>query len=227
MNFPPNTAKVTPWSFSSLNDFETCNLRYYLTRVAKVVKEKQSPEMLEGNKRHKALELYVGGKAPLPTEYAGDRPMADKIKAAPGQKLLEYAFGLNKALQPVGFWAKDVWVRGKLDVAVVRQRTALVLDYKTGKRKKTLDQLKMFAGATFREFPYLEKVTTGYAWLPIGKIDTEVFKKEDEPAIWQEFAIRVHRMEDASRTGVFRPNPSGLCRAHCPVGKSNCSQCGT
>jgi hypothetical protein len=214
------------WSYSSLTAYETCPRRYYLTRVKKVVTEPQTAATIHGNEVHKALELHVGGSLPLPDKYEALRPLADKLRMAQGQRLTEYKFALNRALQKVEYFAKDVWVRGVLDLAIVRPKTALVLDYKTGKRKFEVDQLKLFAGASFRLFPHVQSVKTGYIWLGEQKLDTEEFTREQEHVIWQEFAARVHRMEQSAEQEHWPARPSGLCREWCPVGKRHCEHCG-
>lgn len=222
----PLPIKVTPWSFSSLNDFETCPRRFYLVRIAKVVREGQSAAMVEGNAVHKAMELFVRDGIPLPETYAKYHKLATMVRNSQGVKFTEYSFGLTRALTPTQFFAKDVWVRGKLDVVILRETEGFVFDYKNGKRKAEYDQLKLFTGAAFRSFPQLQKVRTGYIWLQADKLDAETYTRDDDATIWQEFAIRVHRMEEAARTGDFPARPSGLCRKHCPVGKSLCDHCG-
>lgn len=217
---------VVPWSYSRLTAFETCPRRFYLTSIAKVVKEEQTQATLHGNEVHKALELYVGGKAALPTKYASYKPIADKIRMAPGTKHLEYKFGLTKMLQPTTFFADDVWCRGVLDVGVVREKSATALDWKTGKRKLDSQQLKLFAGASFALWPHIQTVKTGFIWLPTNQMDTEVFTRDQMKPIFQEFAIRVHRMELAEKNDDWPANPSGLCREWCPVGRSLCEHCG-
>lgn len=206
--------------------YETCPRRFYLTSIAKVVVEPQTQATIHGNEVHKALELYVGGKAALPEKYGAYKPVADKLKTAPGQKLLEYRFGLTKALQPTTFFASDVWVRGVLDVNILRPKEAIVLDYKTGKRKVDNDQLKLFAGAAMNLWPHIEKVKTGYIWLQSGQMDTETFTQDDKAEIMGEFAVRVHRMETSEKNDSWPARPSGLCAAWCPVGKQLCEHCG-
>lgn len=220
------TYRVTPWSYSSLAAFEECPRRYKLTRLTKQVREKQTPALAEGNRVHTALEKYIKGESSLPPEYAGYKNFADTVKTAPGQKHAEYSFGLTKNLKPTGFWDSDVWVRGKLDVVVLREKSAVVIDWKTGKPKVDMDQLRLFAGAAFCTWPHIQGVVTGYAWLTASKLDPERFNREDNTKIWQEFAIRVHRMEEAAKTDSFPPRPSGLCRQWCPVGKALCEHCG-
>ena len=215
-----------PWSYSSLQAYETCPKRVYLTRITKQVVEAQTEATTHGNRVHKALEQYVGGKAGLSESMAAYKPMADKIKTTPGEKLLEYRFGLTKALTPTTFFADDVWCRGVLDVNIVRPALVITLDYKTGKRKLDTDQLRMFAGAALSLWPKTKKVKTGYIWLSTGQIDTEEFTQEDKLPIWQDFAHRVSRMEQSEKTGDWPANPSGLCREWCPVGKKLCQYCG-
>lgn len=219
--------RVTPWSYSSLNDYETCPRRYYLTRIAKVVTEKATEARTAGNEVHKALELYVGGKAPLPDKYVGYKALADRLRTTPGEKRLEWRFALNRQLNPTSFFAKDCWVRGVLDVTIVRQSTALVFDYKTGKRKLDGDQLRLFAGAALSLLPTVKRVKTGYIWLQSEQIDSETFVLQDKVTIFQDFAARVHRMELSERDGKWPAKPSGLCRNWCPVGQKLCEHCGT
>jgi CRISPR/Cas system-associated exonuclease Cas4 (RecB family) len=217
---------VVPWSYSSLSSFETCPRRHYLTKIAKVVTESQSAEMAEGNAVHKALELAVAGSKPLEAKYHKYQPIVTRIRSAPGQKLTERKFGLTAAFKPTTFFAKDVWFRGVIDLNILRKRSAVTLDYKTGKVKEDHDQLRLFAATTFAENPHLTKITTGYLWLAFDKTTTQEFTPEDVPLIWQDFVPRVRRMEIAEQKNEWPPKPSGLCRKWCPVGKSNCEFCG-
>jgi CRISPR/Cas system-associated exonuclease Cas4 (RecB family) len=218
--------KTTPWSYSSLTAYETCPRRYYLIRISKQVKDPPNESATHGNEVHKALEEYVAGTAPMPEKYAPYLPVADRIKAFPGKKLVEYKFGLTRALAPTTFFAKDVWVRGVLDVGLLGEKSVTVLDYKTGKRKPDSDQLRLFAGVALSVWPYAKRVQTGYIWLQTQQMDTQVFTPDDRAPIFQEFAARVHRMETSENGNDWPARPSGLCKNYCPVGRSNCEHCG-
>lgn len=209
------------WSYSRLTAFETCPRRFHITQVTKLVVEPQTEATIHGNEVHKALENYVGGAAPLPEKYEPYRAVADKIIAAPGKKLLEYRFGLTRGLRPTDFFAKDCWVRGVLDVAVVNPKTVVVLDYKTGKRKADHDQLGLFAMAGTVLWPFAEKIKTGYIWLQSGQMDTKEYTQDDRVPLAQEFAARAQRLEDAFAKDNWPARPSGLC-GWCPVGTQNC-----
>lgn len=215
-------ANVLPWSYSSLSAFEQCGRRFKLTRLTKQVVEGQSEAMLHGNLVHKALEQHLNGEKQLPEQYAPYLPLVERIRQQPGKRLVEYKFGVTEGFRPTTFFAKDVWFRGVIDVGVVGNKTAALLDWKNGKPKTDGDQLKLFAAAGFAAFPYLERIKTGYVWLAHNRMDTTDFHKDDLPAIWQEFTPRVIRLVKAREADKFPPNPSGLCKNWCPVPKSMC-----
>lgn len=222
---PIATAPVQ-WSYSRLTSYETCPRRFFLTSVSKQVAEPQSPQMALGNRVHKAMENYVGGKAAMPPEFADYSGIGDRIRATPGNKLLEYKFGVTKDLRPTTFFGKDVWLRGIIDVGVVRSNEAVLLDYKTGNRKPDADQLRLFAMAGFSLWPHLPTIKTGFLWLKTGQTDRETFDRAEQPEIHREFAVRVHRMERSFADDDWPARPSGLCRKHCPVGRALCNHCG-
>mgnify|MGYP001767396595 CR=1 FL=1 len=220
-------AGVLPWSYSSLSAFETCPRRYHLTRIAKVVTEKQTEATIWGNQVHKALEDAVAGTKALDQQFTKYQPIVDKVRAVNAKKLTENKFGITAGFKPTTFFAKDVWFRGVIDLTLLKPKVAHVWDYKTGKVKSDGDQLKLFAASTFAAYPYLEKVKTSYIWLAYDKTTSAEFTKDDVPGIWQEFLPRVGRMEQALADDKWLPNPSGLCKAHCSVGKKLCDFCGS
>jgi len=211
-----------PWSYSSLTAFETCPRRFKLTRVTKEVIEHQTEATLHGNEVHKALEKHLKGEAHLPPKYESYLALVDKVKAAPGHKLVEFKFALTQNFKPTTFFAKDAWVRGVIDFGVLSEKTGVVLDWKTGKPKDDHDQLKLFAAVALATYPYLESVKTGYVWLAHNKMDSKEFTKADIPEIWGDFAPRVIRLTEAAEKDTFPPKPSGLCKAWCPVPHSKC-----
>lgn len=219
--------KPLAWSYSSLTAFETCPWRWYLTKISKQVVESQHPATIDGNKKHKALELHLKGEAYLPSEYRQWVPLVERIKATPGKLAVERKVALTNDFRETTYFGKDVWVRMGFDVEVVQQDRAVLLDWKAGKRKVDMDQLKLFAAAAFKLHPHIETVDTAYIWLKDNKMDPQSFHRDEGPGIWQEFISRVRRIEIAIERDNFPKSPSGLCRAHCPVGHKLCEHCGT
>lgn len=215
-----------PWSYSALTAFETCPRRFELTRVSKKVFEPQTEATLWGNKVHKALELYAKGSEGLPQEFEKYGRYVKKILAYEGKRVVEERVALNKNLRPTKWMAKDVWVRGVIDIGVVGSERAYLLDWKTGKRKPDSDQLKLFAALAFASYPWIDSVVTGFIWLKENKFDKELFTRDQLPEIWSEFLPRLSRVAAAYDSDKWTPKPSGLCRSWCPVGKKHCEFCG-
>ena len=215
-----------PWSYSALTAYETCPRRYELTRVSRTVKEPQTEATIWGNQVHKALELYAKGEKPLPEDLKKYEKYVNKILSYEGKRVIEERIALDKNFRPTKWMAKDVWVRGIIDIGVVGSEKAYLLDWKTGKRKPDMDQLKLFAALAFAVYPWIEKVTTGFIWLKTKEFDKEMFTREQLPEIWDEFMPRLNRLAISFRDDKWTPKPSGLCKNWCPVGRNNCEFCG-
>jgi hypothetical protein len=215
------TSSQFAWSYSALNAFETCPRRFHLVR-SKQVTEPQTEALLHGNQTHKALERHLKKQEPLPEKYAAYRPYADAILSRPGKLHVEHRVALNNSLRPTEYFASDVWVRGVIDVALVKPDRAIMFDWKTGAKRPNSDQMKLFAAIGIASFPYVQKVDTAFVWLQHGSLTRETFTRADIQTIFQEFRPRVGRIEEAIAANTFHPRPSGLCRAHCPVPKKLC-----
>ena len=116
---------MTAWSYSSIKLFDQCPKKFYHLKVAKDVMDEAGPEADYGTKVHEAAELYVKDGTPIPEQFAYMRPIVEPIAAAPGTKFTEMKLGVTKTdagFAPCGFFDKNVWYRGIVDVAVVNGR---------------------------------------------------------------------------------------------------------
>ena len=215
-----------PWSYSALTAFETCPKRYQLTKVTKQVVEKQSEAMLWGNKVHKSLELFARDGKPLPPEMMEYGRYVKKIQAYEGKRVVEERISLTKDFRRTTWMAKDVWVRGIIDIGKVGSETAYILDWKTGKHRPDSDQLKLFAALAFAKYPWIKKAVTGFIFLKVEKFEKETFTRKQLPEIWNEFIPRLKRLAIANAEDKWLPRPSGLCKNWCPVGRLLCEHCG-
>ena len=218
--------KPVTWSYSALTAFETCPRRYQLTRVTKQVVEPQTQATIYGNQVHKALEDYAKQGKALPEHLKNCKKYIDKVKRMKGKLVVEERLALNKHFQPTKWMAKDVWVRGIIDLGVVGSKEALLLDWKTGKHRPDSYQLMLFAAFAFSFYPWIDKVTTGFIWLKDTKFDKETFTRDQVTEIWNEFLPRVKRLELAFDDDRWQAKPSGLCKNWCPVGRNLCEFCG-
>lgn len=212
--------EIPAWSYSSLTAFETCAKQYYFTRVSKEVERQETDATRWGNEVHKALELRLTIGQELPASLRQFEGVLSKLLAHSGEMLVEHRMALNADMTP-GEW-DNCWCRGIVDVGVVDAERAVLLDWKTGKRKMELEQLKLFAGFTFAHYPKVRTVSTGFVWLKEDKVDQKVFTRDDTTEIWSTFIPRVKRLEKAYENNVWLAKPSGLCRGWCPVPKRLC-----
>jgi CRISPR/Cas system-associated exonuclease Cas4 (RecB family) len=214
------------WSYSALTAFETCPRRFQLTRVTKQVREPQTEATVWGNKVHKALEDFAKSGKPLSPDLKKYEKYVKKIQSYEGKRVVEERVALDRNFRTTTWMAKDVWVRGIIDIGVVGSEKAYLLDWKTGKRRPDSNQLKLFAALAFAMYPWIDKVVTGFIWLKSGEFDKEVFTRDQLPEIWNEFLPRLSRVAIAYDQDKWTPKPSGLCKNWCPVGRQHCEFCG-
>lgn len=180
-----------------------------------------SEETLYGQRVHKMFENAVNWGDPLPADYKKFQPLVSKIQAMPGEKLPEFRFSIAEDFQPCAW--KDAWSRGAADLVVKRGKQAIIIDYKTGKRKPS-EQLALYAGFAFAYWPELEEVHTAYVWLKDRKIDRKTYLASEKHKIWENWVPLVHRLYTAYEKDHWQKRPSGLCRNWCPV--KDCDFCG-
>ena len=136
-------SKPFAWSFSALDTFEVCNKKYYHLKVAKDVKDEDNQASVDGKFVHDAMKLRVIEGVPLPVQLRQHEKVAARFAIAPGQKHGEMQLALNHKLEPRSWFGKDVWVRAIIDLLIVQGTTAILVDWKTGKRKERYDQLRL------------------------------------------------------------------------------------
>lgn len=209
--------KPFSWSYSQLTTFEQCRKKHYHLSVAKDVKDEDSDMSREGKLDHEALKARVVDGKPLPIERRHFEKIAARFAALPGEKKGEMKLALNRDFEPVAYFAPDVWVRVVIDLLVVQGNTAILVDWKTGKKKVDPTQNALCAAVLARWMPEIELFKTMYVWLNIPDITPKNYTLSKLPDVWAELTTRVARMEQARKTTDYPATPSGLCRGWCPV----------
>jgi hypothetical protein len=207
-------------SYTALKMYENCPKRYYHQRITKEVKDSVGEATVYGERVHKQLEDALKGTAPLPVETVALQPLCDVLAshvAKGGATLtIEQEYTLTSDLQPTGWFDEDAWLRFKLDVLIIRpDAKAIVVDWKTGKRRPDFDQLEMFALATFAFNPEVTAVTSMFVWTKENATDRETYKRAHADGMWTKLLTRINRVEKSLETGNWPAKPSGLCR-YCP-----------
>jgi hypothetical protein len=200
-----------------MKNFEVCPRRHHEVDLKKSVKESESEQLTWGNAVHKALELRVRDGVKLPIGMEMYEGIAAKMASASGKVLVEQQLAINKDFGPTAWFAPDAWFRAKIDVAVVMEPVALLVDWKTGKIIEDSVQLSLAAAAFFAHAPAVHAIRSRFYWLGDG-VDSNVdLKREQMPAFWASIWPRVEQLKAAYDTNNYPPIPGRLCRRWCPV----------
>lgn len=230
---------IKAWSYSRLTTFEQCPLRAKIAYVDRIPEpERPLPAGKtehpndRGTRIHEAAELFVKGGVELITELKDFKDEFENLRSlyAAGQVSLEGEWGINREWMPVGWMAREVWCRVKLDAMVRLSDTqAVVIDYKTGKKAgnevKHAEQTQLYAIATMDRFPSMEIITAELWYTDQNDMTSFEFTREDIERYRERYDARGEKMtsetEFVARPSIFNckwcpyaPNATG----HCEVG---------
>lgn len=203
--YSQNSIDYMPWSVSKLDVAKSCALKFKL----KYIDKQPEPEVSDSRGRigkgaHKALELVLRGQdltramtkavidEKLTTKESDDlilyKPnitnFLDKLATYKKvhnveKQLVEYKFGLTSDFAPTGFFAKNVFFRGVIDLALVLPKgVVVILDHKSGApapMTKYATQLNSYSVAG----PTLVSGVTG--------VQTAVHFLQDKTILWEGF----------------------------------------
>jgi len=204
------------WSYSQLTDYETCPLRWYHKSIAKDVKEEESSFTRDGHALHDAFNARARGE-PLRFPYTHHEPIFTRLDSRRGDHFPEQNLAIKRDFTPCAWMARETWFRGKIDFLKLNGFFATIIDWKSGKPKEDLTQLKLMAALMFAHNPMIERISTALAYVNHEIWKTATFDRSDLTQIWAEIMPRVNAMERAKLFEKFPPTPSGLCKRFCPV----------
>lgn len=212
---------VNPLSPSSLQKFETCPAQYHAQYIARSLpREPESPWIKEGNKFHKAMEDAVELGKPLPPEYAFMEEFLGVIieaKEAGHPVYVEQDVAITPEGFPTRFFDRDSYMRCKIDVLILipNTKTAVVIDYKTGKRvgDSTIQEVLNYYCA--RSAFGVDRVITAFAYVKLEEVVTGEYRS-DVISPNERYVDRIIReFFDAHYSNQFPAKTSGLCKAWC------------
>jgi len=212
---------MTAWSYSSIKTFDQCPKKYFHLKVIKDVKDDPGEAAIYGTNAHEAAEHYIKHGTPIPEKFSIMRPVVEVLAQFPGEKHTELKLGVKKTdtgYEPCGFFDKDVWWRGIVDLLITNGTTAHMVDYKTGKNAKYADmkQLDLMAGAVFVHYPEITKVKSGLAFVVSNEFPKKTHKREHLDTYLSVFDNQLEQLEASMENGVWNAKTSPLC-GWCPV----------
>lgn len=192
-------------------------MRYYRQRILKDVVDEGGEASKYGERVHSFLENRLKGSE-LPQEAAQYEPLCEMVEriAKSGELHIEKELVLSENLTPTGWWDADAWLRSKLDVLVIKDHTAVVMDWKTGKRRPDFFQMQIFAAQVFKHYPQVQQVKTILVWLKTLEQDTETYNRLNINEAWADIIGHIRRIYTSYEHDNWPARPSGLCR-YCPA----------
>lgn len=194
---------VKSWSYSKLTDFEKCRRMFWLKHHQRVPEPERPlpPGKTEhandrGTRIHAACEAYINGTTDELTFEAAKffGPQIDLLRVLYEKKhvFLEGEWGMSSSWDPTPWDA--AWLRLKLDVLVLLDGEAVVIDFKTGRKFgneiKHAEQMQLYAVCTALRYPKLRRITSELWYLDNNETSRLVFTREQALRCRNGFDIR-------------------------------------
>lgn len=204
------------WSHSRLETYKNCPWRFYKQYVIKDTFDKfEHPAALWGKQVHTAIEEYVRDGVAMPSNMIQYERYAVLAGKMPNVEV-ERKFAVNNLWEPAE-WQSDVtWGRAIADVFGYRERTAGIIDWKTGKYRGESNQAAINALMVFANYPDIDVVKTSFYYFKEGINDKDTFKREDIAEIARPTLLTISAINQSEELNAWPMKPSGLC-GYCPV----------
>lgn len=225
------------WSFSRLQDFESCKFKAKLKYIDKIPeperplpKGKKEHANDRGTRIHEAAEHFINGtREDLISELITFQKEFEQLRAlfSQGKVSLEGEWGVNKDWVPCAWDDPEIWARIKLDAFVQLNPThAVVIDYKTGKKSgneiKHGEQTQLYQLATFLRYPELETIDTELWYTDQEEVTRTHFSRAQGLKFFTAFNNRGLNITQATE---FPPNPNRFSCQWCPYSIRGTGDC--
>ena len=207
-------------SYSALKMYEQCPAKYKFSRIDKLP-EPSGPAAERGKLIHAEAEAVLKGQLELVCdELVYLLPKLDEWRQKNAQSEMEFAIDANWNL--VDFNDSNAVFRGIIDLYLEQDNTAIVLDFKTGKERDYLDQVRAYSAVILATKPHIDKVIPMIEFIDLQKsVEYMTFHRKDLEAMKSDIFGRINII---SHDKFFTANPSGLCR-FCHYRKDNGGPC--
>ncbi len=205
------------FTYTTFNTYENvCPHQCFRRYIKRDVPYQETPEMKFGNDGHAAMELRVGGGKPLPASLEKMETIAQAFVQR-GAKA-EQKLALTAEGRTTGFWDKNAWYRGKLDISIIVDTVGYIPDFKTGKtiRENPLE-LELNACLLQAQNPHLKKIVGQYVWMPdmygirLEPVLGPLHELSNTMRSWETIRRIAALIENDRKTGEFEKRKSGLC----------------
>lgn len=219
--------KINAWSHSRIVIFEQCKRRSELAFIQRIPEPERplKPGQTEhandrGARCHEAAEKFVRGGVELIPELGNFAPEFARLKElhGEGKASLEGEWAFDRDWKSVAWMSSDVWCRIKCDTVIfISEDTAVVIDYKTGKRfgneVKHAEQMQLYQLGVFLRYPKIQKVIVELWYLDLDELNTMEYRRDQGMRYLEGFSKRGEAMTTCED---FAPNPNAYSCRWCP-----------
>lgn len=188
-----------PVSHSHFVAFDQCPRKYQHYYVLKDVPWETSPEMDKGKAVHEHMEQLI--RSGFLNEHGWYT-----IRA-------ELKLGITNMGHACDFFADNVFCRGTLDVLVLDQTkpdTAVLLDWKTGKRREDPTELRIHATLAAAHDRKLQNIYGHYVWLQECAVGPQ-HDLSDTTRTLEHISEQADKIAHQLKMGYMPPRQSPLC----------------
>jgi hypothetical protein len=210
-----------PWGFSKLDVYRACPQKFEYQFIQKLP-QPGSAAMTRGSTMHEDIEHYLNGWAPgLTSEVAAWKDALDALKTKNFKG--EQAIGIDKNWGLLPDWfAKETWLRVKMDAYFIEDDEMTVIDFKSGKfRIPSEDQIELYAVAGLSIAPQVKKVNAQFWFLDTDDVYNKTYTAEQLVLLRKKYERECQPLYTDS---TWTPAPSRECR-WCPYSKTKGGKC--
>lgn len=201
-------------SYTNIKMFSQCPHKYKVMIIDKSIPFSTTREQQSGIDVHAALEAAVSKGTALPTEFSQYKVIVDKICSMSGQILCEHRLAIKTDLSPAGYFDKDTWYRGILDVLVIDGDTARIMDYKEGNDAyQDDDQLRENAILVFSNYPKVDTIKASFIYLQMGRVTLLEINRGQLDDLVLKVSKKEVPMLRAEKLNTFPMQKSHLCNS--------------
>ena len=222
------------YSHSSLYVFEHCPHYYHRYHVLKDVKDLRkddSPKRQFGVELHKALQLKMtSGLDHHDQRYhhlvnywsKKLQKLIDKIKsyASNTTVLFEHRLAVNSQWQSEDFFIANCHYSGILDMLIITNNIAWIIDFKSGDKRPERSQLDDAAMLVMLNYRHIKTVKAYYGWITHDSLTPKKgyrHTRDDIKRLVSRVERRIGHVDRCQRLEQWVKRPGNLCYQTCPV----------
>lgn len=216
---------IIAWSYSRYTGYGECPQKQKFLIIDKLKQpiDEDAPALKNGREVHLAIEDFLKGKSDDTSRFTKLAQEITELRELGTEAELEVTF--DKDWNVTGWFAKDAWLRIKIDGFISKDGVARLMDWKTGKNWGNYgDQLELYALAAMLIDQDCES-STGELWfVDTGQIIATKrggYTRADIPDLKEAWIKRITPMLSDT---TFAPRPGSHCR-WCHFRKDNDGPC--